>query len=393
MGERLKNNYFLIVRIIMIAGFSVCGFVEIEDYETGVSVLILLLVSFFIAAMSLMMLNEVTLGTVSQATKSILKNKNIQNFCLLLVGAGLFTALIMLGGKGFILLGFYLAYEALALFKAPLFVYFLPLLLAFIPSPVGLLTQLLIVSMMTACYIQQEFVISPFKKQLHEETVLEQELKATMESRELASKAELKKNMLSASNRILEERSNLAQALHDKLGHNINGSIYQLEAIKVLMDKDPEKSKQMTQAVIDQLRTGMDEIRAILRKERPEKKDLALLQLYKLCEDCNDKGVETNLETDGDITQVPDRLWEVILDNAFEAVSNSMKYSKCKNILITIKVMNKFIRCSIRDDGVGCSNIKDGMGISGMRSRIRSVNGTIDFESLSGFAVNMLIPM
>ena len=57
----------------MIAGFSVCGFVEIEDYETGVSVLILLLVSFFIAAMSLMMLNEVTLGTVSQATKSILK--------------------------------------------------------------------------------------------------------------------------------------------------------------------------------------------------------------------------------------------------------------------------------------------------------------------------------
>ena len=377
----------------MIAGFSVCGFVEIEDYETGVSVLILLLVSFFIAAMSLMMLNEVTLGTVSQATKSILKNKNIQNFCLLLVGAGLFTTLIMLGGKGFILLGFYLVYEALSLFKAPLFVYFLPLLLAFIPSPVGLLTQLLIVSMMTACYIQQEFVISPFKKQIHEETVLEQELKATMESRELASKAELKKNMLSASNRILEERSNLAQALHDKLGHNINGSIYQLEAIKVLMDKDPEKSKQMTQAVIDQLRTGMDEIRAILRKERPEKKDLALLQLYKLCEDCNDKGVETNLETDGDITQVPDRLWEVILDNAFEAVSNSMKYSKCKNILITIKVMNKFIRCSIKDDGVGCSNIKDGMGISGMRSRIRSVNGTIDFESLSGFAVNMLIPM
>ena len=377
----------------MIAGFSVCGFVEIEDYETGVSVLILLLVSFFIAAMSLMMLNEVTLGTVSQATKSILKNKNIQNFCLLLVGGGLFAVLIMLGGKGFILLGFYLIYEALSLFKAPLFVYFLPLLLAFIPSPVGLLTQLLIISMMTACYIQQEFVISPFKKQLHEETVLEQELKSTMESRELASKAELKKNMLSASNRILEERSNLAQALHDKLGHNINGSIYQLEAIKVLMDKDPEKSKQMTQAVIDQLRTGMDEIRAILRKERPEKKDLAILQLYKLCEDCNDKGVETNLETDGDITQVPDRLWEVILDNAFEAVSNSMKYSKCKNILITIKVMNKFIRCSIKDDGVGCSNIKDGMGISGMRSRIRSVNGTIDFESLSGFAVNMLIPM
>lgn len=52
---------------------------------------------------------------------------------------------------------------------------------------------------------------------------------------------------------------------HDKLGHNINGSVYQLEAIKVLMEKGPETSRKMIQAVIDQLRSGMDEIRGILK--------------------------------------------------------------------------------------------------------------------------------
>ncbi|MCR5206751.1 MAG: hypothetical protein K6E47_17110 [Lachnospiraceae bacterium] len=390
MGEQLKKNYFMIVRIILMLSFGIGGYLKMDKATTGVSVLILLLIAFFIAAMSLLATNEKT--PEYDNTRSDL-SKNILGIIALLVGAGLFTAMMLIGGKSFILLGFYLIYEAFIFFKVPAYCFFLPLGLVFIDTPIGFLAQFLILSMMTGCYIQQEFVVSSYKKQIQEETILEQGLKRDMETREQATKAELKRNMLAASNQILEERSNLAQALHDKLGHNINGSIYQLEAIKLMMDKDPEKSKQMTQAVIDQLRTGMDEIRAILRKERPEKKDLALLQIYKLCEDCNQKGVETNLEIEGDVTQITDRLWEVILDNAFEAVSNSMKYARCKNILIKINILNKFIRCSITDDGVGCEKIKDGMGISGMRSRVRSVNGTLDFVSEAGFAVNMLLPI
>ena len=390
MGEQLKKNYFMIVRIILMLSFGIGGYLKMDKATTGVSVLILLLIAFFIAAMSLLATNEKTPEYDNIRSD---RSKNILGIIALLVGAGLFTAMMLIGGKSFILLGFYLIYEAFIFFKVPAYCFFLPLGLVFIDTPIGFLAQFLILSMMTGCYIQQEFVVSSYKKQIQEETILEQGLKRDMETREQATKAELKRNMLAASNQILEERSNLAQALHDKLGHNINGSIYQLEAIKLLMDKDPEKSKQMTQAVIDQLRTGMDEIRAILRKERPEKKDLALLQIYKLCEDCNQKGVETNLEIEGDVTQITDRLWEVILDNAFEAVSNSMKYARCKNILIKINILNKFIRCSITDDGVGCEKIKDGMGISGMRSRVRSVNGTLDFVSEAGFTVNMLLPI
>ena len=80
------------------------------------------------------------------------------------------------------------------------------------------------------------------------------------------------------------------------------------------------------------------------------------------------------------------------LDNAFEAVSNAMKYARCKHIQIEINVMNKMLRCSISDDGVGCSKIVDGMGLSGMRRRIRGAGGTISFEAEAGFRVNMLLP-
>ena len=226
-----------------------------------------------------------------------------------------------------------------------------------------------------------------------EDTINEQNLKRDMQQQEYAAKMEQRRSMILAENQILEQRASLSQTLHDKLGHNINGSVYQLEAAKVLLKKDPEKSETMIQAVIDQLRGGMDEIRVILRKERPEKRQLAMLQLYKLCEDCNGKGVQTDLTTEGETAQIPDKIWEVILDNAFEAVSNSMKYSKCSRIDIRLVVMAQRVRVSISDDGVGCTEVKDGMGISGMRQRVREVNGTISFESAAGFTVTMLLPI
>jgi signal transduction histidine kinase len=137
----------------------------------------------------------------------------------------------------------------------------------------------------------------------------------------------------------------------------------------------------------------MDEIRAILRRQRPEKKKMALLQLYELCADCNKKGVEAELNTEGNLSAISDMLWEIILDNTFEAVTNSMKYSRCRSIDISILVMNEMVRCSVSDDGVGCETVKDGMGISGMRQRIRNAGGSINFETEAGFSVNMLLPL
>ena len=308
--------------------------------------------------------------------------------------AGRKREIISLEGKAFWVLGFFCGFEFLSLFpKLDYKWYFALLIGVFVETPATLPLRLVLILMLAILYVQHNYVVVDYRKRMKEDVLTEQSLKKDMREREVATKAELARSALLAENQILEERAKLSQTLHDKLGHNINGSVYQLEAVKVLMEKDPERAKEMVQAVIDQLRTGMDEIRAILRKERPEKKDLALLQLYKLCEDCNNKGVETEFEKEGDITQIPDDLWEVILDNAYEAVSNAMKYARCTRIDIRIVIMNRMVRCSIRDNGIGCKEVKDGMGISGMRQRVRAVGGTIDLETEAGFTVNMLLPL
>ena len=384
MNERIRENYFIIVRLIMLIVTCVCcvvtAFGEKTDLKldkSGISVTIFLLVSLFMA---------------SDAIKELLPVKKKR--LILIVSTVFAGGLIFFGGSSFLLLVVFNAYEIMCTFerlRAPW--YILPVAIALLESPMSAMLRLVTAIFMCIVYMQHSYIVRDYRKRMMEDTVLEQGLKRDLKEQQYAAKEELKRNMLQAENQILEERASLSQTLHDKLGHNINGSVYQLEGAKVLMERDPEKAKSMIQAVIDQLRTGMDEIRLILRKERPKKKEFALLQLNKLCEESNERGVQTELFVEGDTGVLPDELWEVILDNAFEAVSNSMKYAKCKHISIKLIVMNKMIRCSIADDGVGCDSFDDGMGISGMRSRVRKAGGTLDFETNAGFCVTMLLPL
>jgi signal transduction histidine kinase len=243
-------------------------------------------------------------------------------------------------------------------------------------------------------YLQNFVIIARYRRYMTEFEKEEYQLKDSINSQDTTYKEELKKSSLAFENRMLEEKTRLSQALHDKLGHSINGSIYQLEACKVLMEKEPEQSAEIMQGVIDNLRTCMDEIRIILRREKPDKRRMAYLQLVQLCEECREKyGIQADFRIQGEDKQLPEPIWEIILDNAIEAVTNALKYSKCSEITIEIVILHKVVRCNIQDNGIGCDNLKAGMGIQGMQNRVRRAGGYIDITCDSGFRINMIIPL
>lgn len=375
MGERFREHYFVLLRIALLLILEIY-IVLSQSVLTGASVKLLLLLALLIGVI---------------AGKELVEPR-FQILFLGVAGVILFL-LIVTQGTIFILPGIFLCYEVLSYFRPRLLWYFLPLGLVLLPNQIDLSVQLMIAVFLGIIYYQHDFVVESYRKQTREDTLAEQALKHSMNRREQEMQKEVQKSLLVAENQMLEERAELSQTLHDKLGHNMNGSVYQLEAVKLLLEKEPETSKKMIQAVIDQLRSGMDEIRLILRKERPQKYRLAILQLENLCEDCRRKGVEAELITEGELKSVPEKYLEIILDNAYEAVSNSMKYAKCSRIKISVYVLHQMIRCSISDNGVGCSEVIDGMGISGMRKRMREVNGILDFETELGFTINMLLPL
>ncbi len=375
MEERFRESYFVLLRIALLLLLEIYIALS-QTMLTGASVKVLLILALLVGLI---------------AGKELV-GRRIQILFLGTAGALVIFIIVTLG-TAFTLLGIFLCYEVLTYFRPKLLWYFIPLGAACIPGAIEIPIQLIIVFLLGTIYCQHDFVVESYRKQTKEDTLAEQELKHSMNQREHEMQEAVQKSLLMAENQMLEERAALSQTLHDKLGHNINGSVYQLEAVKVLMEKDPETSRKMIQAVIDQLRGGMDEIRGILRKERPRKYKLAILQLEKLCEDCRLKGVAAELITEGELKDIPERYLEVILDNAYEAVSNSMKYAKCSKIEIRIHVLNQMLRCSISDNGVGCREVIEGMGISGMRKRVREVNGFLDFETEVGFAINLLLPL
>lgn len=375
MSEQLRDNYFLAVKIIMLIALELYIALT-KNVLTGASGMVLLLLALLIGCFSLVQLLD--------------KLRKWMCLCGCIILLIVITTNI---DKAFVLLGICLAYDIISYFQLGFIWYFTPLIFGIMGSDINSYVRILACLFIGIIYIQHDFIVESYRKQTVEDTLSEQRLKKNIYKKEHEMQEEMKKGLLQAENQLLEERAQLSQTLHDKLGHNINGSVYQLEAIKVIMDKEPETSKRMIQGVIDQLRTGMDEIRAILRKERPKKYRLATIQLEKLCEDCVSKGVDAKLVTEGDLSKVPDKYLEIVLDNAYEAVSNAMKYARCTKIEIKIHVLNQMIRCSISDNGIGCKEIEDGMGISGMRRRVRDVNGVLDFETEAGFTINMLLPI
>lgn len=374
MTEQFQESFFLAVRMLLLLVLEI--YIILTHYiVTGASAWMLLLLASFTGAV-------------------VLKELAEGKWRFILAGAScvLCICIIMINGKEFLLLGIYVMFEMLSMARPGIIWYFLPLVPACINSWAGTGMQLLVTILIGMLYVQNDFIVISYKKRAEEDMVLGQMLKKDWNKREHRLREEISSGMLMAQNQLLEEREELSQALHDKLGHTINGSVYQLEAVKIIMEKEPQAAKEMVQAVINELRGGMDEIRLILRKERPAKYEMALVQLNKLCFECRQKGIETELYTEGELQKVPECYLHIILDNAYEAVSNSLKYSKCTKIEIKIYVMNQVIRCMVSDNGTGCSKFTDGMGIAGMRRRVREVNGILDFETEAGFKINMLFP-
>lgn len=375
MKEQFRENYFLAVRTGLLLALEVYIALS-QSMLDGESAGVLFLLALLAGAVTGREL-------VNQKKRWILSGLSVL----------IWLFLVLLLGRQFLMLGILLYYEGVSYVKPGILWYLAPFTAAWIPGGTDISVQIMFTVFLGVIYFQHDYVIESYRRQTKEDTLSEQDLKRNMYEKEHEMKQEIRRGLLMAENQVLEERTQLSQTLHDRLGHNINGSVYQLEAIKVLMDKEPETAKKMIQAVIDQLRTGMDEIRAILRRKRPKKYRIAVLQLEKLCEECRQKGVDAVLVTEGRLSAVPEEYLEVILDNAYEAVSNSLKYADCTKIDMKLHVMNRMVRCSISDNGRGCAKITDGMGISGMRQRMRAVNGILSFESETGFTVNMLLPL
>ncbi|MEX1306951.1 MAG: sensor histidine kinase [Eubacteriales bacterium] len=192
----------------------------------------------------------------------------------------------------------------------------------------------------------------------------------------------------------LEERNRIAQKLHDELGHTLSGSTMQLEAIQLILDKDPEKAKTMLSKVTQGLREGTDEIRQILKNIKPESASLNISNIRVLASNAQERaGIKTEVIYDVHIADISQNQWQVITENIREALTNMMKHSGATKATIQFEQLNKLFKVTIKDNGRGCKLVKSGLGIAGMEERCAQLGGKMVVDGSHGFSIIMLLPI
>ncbi|MEI7555756.1 sensor histidine kinase [Candidatus Chlorohelix sp.] len=198
-----------------------------------------------------------------------------------------------------------------------------------------------------------------------------------------------------------DERTRIARELHDETAQSLTAAMVRLKFL--------EKSSN-----IDDLKKGLNELRAILSKTMDEVRELsrnlrpsllddqglvAALESYIqiISERLPSKITFQHKESDHSI-RLPEMVELVCYRVAQEAITNAIKYAQATKIEALLTIDSK-VTLSIKDDGTGFNTEKTyekaGLGLIGMRERAQLVSGSLHISSKpgNGTEIRLEIPL
>lgn len=184
----------------------------------------------------------------------------------------------------------------------------------------------------------------------------------------------------------LTERNRIAREIHDNVGHMLTRSILQVGALKVINGnaalEKPIEDLQHT------LNTAMTSVRTSVHDLHDDAIDLSAV-IHELTE-----AVETpaiTLEYDMEET-TPKEIKYAFIAIVREAVNNMQKHSNATNAQIRMREHPGFFLLHIADNGTRIQqSAEEGIGLNNMEERIRTLGGTIRFDTTDGFKISIMI--
>lgn len=208
----------------------------------------------------------------------------------------------------------------------------------------------------------------------------------------------------------LNERTRIAQELHDTLLQNFQGLLLRFQTVDMLILEHPEKAKQELETALDRaddaLRAGREAIQGI-RKPSDEASDVVNTlntMLQDICTSyCADgrSRPEFSVIVEGPARRISTLAICDIERIACEAVRNCLQHSQAKRIEVELAFGRRHLRICIRDDGIGIDTavLAQGSraghwGLIGMRERAEQLRARLNVWSRpgAGTEVELKIP-
>jgi signal transduction histidine kinase len=187
----------------------------------------------------------------------------------------------------------------------------------------------------------------------------------------------------------LEERHAVAGKLHDQLGHMVAGSLFQLEAARVVLGDDTERAASMISNTERVLKEGMESIRHHLHTLDPGTDEIGVGRLERLVYEFDERSsIRAGLGLAGPVDVIPAAVWEAVHDNVTEALTNCARHSNATTVDVSLEVFPGVIKLQVRDNGHPSSSpVRHGMGLRGIDERTAQTGGILTVDSSNGFSV------
>ena len=181
-----------------------------------------------------------------------------------------------------------------------------------------------------------------------------------------------------------KERNHLGEELHDNVNQILAGTKLYLGMI----GQDKPEIKRLIKYPIELIDSSIEEIRMLCHRLATPLKNIDLKQMLKdlLGTLSSTSSIKTNLTYSLSSEILNDDLKLNIYRIIQEQINNIVKYSKAKNVQVSITEIDGILDVTTKDDGVGfdTSDKRRGIGISNMMHRIELYNGAMEIISSPG---------
>ena len=201
---------------------------------------------------------------------------------------------------------------------------------------------------------------------------------------------------------VVEERVRIARELHDVVAHHVSVMGVQAGAARMVLDDDPDRSKETLVAVEAQARTAMTEMRrllGVLRAEdgeepRPTGPQPGLAALPEIVDQAAAAGLDARWTEVGEPRPVPASVGVTLYRVTQEAVTNTLRHAGARRIDVRLRHLGEAVEVEIIDDGRSAGGAA-GLGQRGMRERVALHDGDLEMGPRpgGGYRVRARVPL
>jgi two-component system sensor histidine kinase DesK len=205
------------------------------------------------------------------------------------------------------------------------------------------------------------------------------------------SKLKLKMNEKNAQINMLiaeQERTRIAQDLHDTLGHVFASISLKSELAAKLVTNKPEKAIEEMTAVNHISKDALNKVRSIIN-------DLKISSFKEEVDAVANMLREANLTFEFNNTEYAEKLsatrQSIMAMILREAINNVVKHAQATKIEGQLQLGDKELKLIIKDDGVGVDDVAQ-LELKSIQERVNILNGTLTTYNDEGLCIEVLIP-